>query len=184
VDLKQRFRPHVPHRRIAHDVRPIATSSVLWGPEIQQAALGYPPRFRHWTNSRHFKDTEGRKPHAGSQPIAQHRKVAIPELRPGWDTVFSFLIGVFENDLNFKVRGLPSEYRSDAQQLAMAFQNEFLELITPTAREALLNETQISYVRNVVAGTYHLDINPQGVVSSRCDQAQVLAVATYLNSLR
>jgi len=93
-------------------------------------------------------------------------------------------MGVFKHDLNFKVRDLPSEYRNDAQQLTTAFQSELLELVTPTAREALLNETQMSYVRNVVAGTYHLDIHPHGVISSRCDQVQVLAVATYLNSLR
>lgn len=123
------------------------------------------------------------------QPSASRQRTeacrpAVPELRAGQNSVLSFLMGVFHHDLNFKVRDLPSEYWNDAQELTTAFQNELLELVTPSAREAPLNETQMSYVRSVVAGTYNLDIHPQGMICSRCDQVQILAVATYLNSLR
>ena len=121
---------------------------------------------------------------ASSQPTTQHERIAASAFRPDKNSVLTFLVAVFKHDLDFKVRRLPPEYWRDAGQLAAAFQAELLDLITPIAREVLLNQTQMLYARNVMAGTYHLDIHPHGTIYSRCDQAQILAVATYLNSLR
>jgi hypothetical protein len=119
----------------------------------------------------------------GEQPLPEDWVTPIEREPAKQSSVKDFLFNVFKNDLEAKVKALPVDLQDGAQELVIGFQHDLLSLINATAQTVPLSQSQMWYLRCVIGESYQFEIRQPRVLASRCDQARIITVATYLNTL-